>query len=358
LTDRNTIITFDVRVDQRDSLLLEPGHDIVPDSRSSSGEVMIQRFLTGVPGSPTGDEAIAVVLDRQSATTSALRRIRKMNYFSVLIVGDLDYHSGVESIDDLVVFQITSKGFGEILGISEPGVRSIVSGGSNRTFKFPEPITLLVESKFENRVTQSNIVGMLPGNSPLRNGEAIVVASIFGVGGRYATVPTFGYGDLGIGSSAILELARKYASGPPIPSSLERTLIFVHFDASDNQRRGITAFFENPVWSNSAIEKLILIGATDQQANDFMAVSSEYGIEVDALPVTIPDEYRESGFVGRRPHLFGSGVLPGDRSALGRRSVQESFDSAAREAMRLTDEAYTLIRDLAGDAASHSVSRR
>ncbi|MBP6001998.1 MAG: M28 family peptidase [Pyrinomonadaceae bacterium] len=119
-------------------------------------------------------------------------------------------------------------------------------------FRDTQPIVSYKINLVKKTSAAYNVIGILPGTDPLLKDEAIVIGAHYdhlGRGGQGSLAPNsqevhHGADDNASGTSAVIELARKFAS----EKKNRRTMIFVSFSGEEEGLLGSKYYVNNPVY--------------------------------------------------------------------------------------------------------------
>lgn len=158
----------------------------------------------------------------------------------------------------LPVFVATMKSAASMLGVAEPTLASVKQSLVDKkdvgaVAKISTDTIANISVKIVKKETQAfNVIGVLPGNDPKLKDEYIVIGAHYdhlGKGGRTSLDPYskkihYGADDNASGSSALIELARQFASD----KKNRRTILFMGFGAEEEGLIGSKHYVNNPIF--------------------------------------------------------------------------------------------------------------
>lgn len=276
-----------------DTTSLYAGLDFLPDAQSDSGEWIIRTLWidpaeagTAWPEAP----GPAVLLPEAKATVPYLHTLRAAGVRVVLIAGRLAPRVTSAPIAGLLVAQVTPTGAAHLLGTTPQAVESLLLGDARMRQALPRPATLRVVRTPPAYVEAINLLGFVAGKHPKRARELVIVATDMDNVGAIAGVSTFDADHLGIGTAALLEVARHYALFGAYGSVPERTVLFAVFSGGRQGHAGLRSYLRLPAWPLSQTRAVVYLGLDPQHAPDARALLAAQDIllyEVAPPPDTL-----------------------------------------------------------------------
>lgn len=235
-----------------DTLDFIPGFDVMPDSRSDSGTVVLRRAVFGATGAVPGPDAL-VLLDREAATPVRLRAIRREGGRAVLIVGDLHPALAPASVPGLLVAQATRRAAARLLGVPSRSLSMLVELPRPIVRTLPRTLTLRINARSRTVVEGYNLLGFLAGRHPVHARELVVVSADLDDVGAVPGARVVDTRHLGQGAAALMELARAYSAFGDRLSFPDRSILFILFTGQGSGQAGLRAFLSQATWPRSAI---------------------------------------------------------------------------------------------------------
>ncbi len=346
ITNRNTPQELSLSVARRDSINLVRGIDFVVDSRTGTQTGVFESFIGGFPRDEASEPSFAVAVRSAIATDSFLIRLHRMGYKAVFVIGPLTPGEARISVPEMSVIQMTEAAFGHLLSLSSTGVVSILDGSPGRSFTFPTPVTVTTRSAYAEDIRESNLVALIPGRSPGTNQELVVLLTLFNRGGPYVRTGTFSFEDLGIGSAALIELAKKWSEHLRYEADPTPSIMFAFVGGSATELDGVRAFLSNSLWSRESIREILIVGESKETGRQVGILADAYGIPTTTFDVEVPQNFRRAGFIAKGADLSRSGPRAIDTIKFEGRERRAAIGAATVEASRLTklvDEHLNLV---------------
>src|SRR5690606_1499882 len=198
------------------------------------------------------------------ATTRTLEALRDSGVRAVLAVGEVAPNSSSRKIDSLLVVKVSPEAAGRIVGRSE---LSFYDAGATPV-ALPRGIVLRTNTEFLPRASAINTMGFVAGKDPVRASELVIVCADLDSDGAFRGVRRTKPEDLGIGTAALLELARNYAYFSRLISIPERTILLAVWSGSRTDHAGLRAYLRHPLWVIDQTVAVVYIGLSDEKAEE------------------------------------------------------------------------------------------
>lgn len=318
-----------------DSTVFLPGVDFAVDGRSDAGEIRFdQVYLTSTPDASVRFSGQAVILLPESlATTRRLEALRDSGVRAVLAVGEVAPNSSSRKIDSLLVVKVSPEAAGRIVGRSE---LSFYDAGATPV-ALPRGIVLRTNTEFLPRASAINTMGFVAGKDPVRASELVIVCADLDSDGAFRGVRRTKPEDLGIGTAALLELARNYAYFSRLISIPERTILFAVWSGSRTDHAGLRAYLRHPLWVIDQTVAVVYIGLSDEKAEEVREILEPYGIPLST--VALPADTLTTRTPSATP-------APGQRTVPATEPVPDQAQMLQRAipaTRRLADEAHRVL---------------
>lgn len=327
-----------------DSLFLRPGLDFLPDGRSDAGRVQVNTWVAWadttrpLPAWPEPDAAVGVLLPARLATEAALRKLRARGARLALIVGDLRPHLAVAPVEGLAAAQVTPEAAALLLREAPARLSAwLAAGGPAR--HTDRDVHLRVETDYQRHLGAINILGYVAGKHPVHARELVLVCADLDAMGNFAGVRTLDFAHFGLGTAALLEVARNAGAVSRVWSVPDRSLLFAVWSGGRIGHAGLRAFLETPTWALDQVRAVIYVGLDPAEQPAVEALLAGYGLPLYALPPPAEPLYRPATVLlpapaGRRDPRPRPAVAPPDLSAI--------LDRAVLDARALADTTYAL----------------
>lgn len=265
-----------------DTLAFLPGTDFVVDGRSAAGEVRFDRiYLSDTPDTGRTYPGQAVVLLREvEATTTVLEALRDAGVRAVLIAGEALPASSARRIDSLLVVRISLEAAERIVGDSD--LLSFEAAGGAPII-LPRGIILRTDTDYLPRAAAINTMGFVAGKDPVRSSELVIVCADLDVAGPFMGARKTRAEDLGVGTAALLELARNYAYYARLISIPERTILFAVWSGSRMDHAGLKAYLRSPFWALDQTAMVLYVGLSEEKAGEVREILEPFGIPLETV---------------------------------------------------------------------------
>ena len=328
-----------------DSLVFYPGIDILADGRSDSGSVSVRILVntddtTGIHRAPDVPFGVVFREGRVDATTLALWR--SAGAVLAVTVEPLAPRFYDSRIPGLVAVQIEPV---SLLRLISPTAASAPFGEPVRQER---RIVARVRSDYEPRAGAMNVMGYIAGKHPVNGRDLVLVCADLDAVSDFAGVPTIDFKNFGIGTAAILEVARNLSFVSRRWSLPERSVMIAVWSGSQLGHQGLRYFLEDPTWSLPRVTSVIYVGLDEDEEPAVRSLLESRGIPLQAVHplaeplfdrpfVLLPDAAirrmaRESRRAARLEIEFDDRGIEPNMSAL--------IDSAVVQARTLADAAY------------------
>lgn len=180
-------------------------------------------------------------------------------------------------------------------------------------------------------------LGYVAGKHPERAAEAVLVAARLRPA---AGAPARGAAPPGVGTAALLELARLYGTAARYGNVPERTLLFAVFSGGGEPLAGLRQYLRYPLWPLDRTRAVVYLGLDPAEEAAVRSLLAEWGLPLFAVP---PDSLLNA------PAPAVQEPTPGNRRRGEAAATRSSALVAAGvgQALALADSANTLLFRLA-----------
>lgn len=322
-----------------DSTALALGYDFFPDGRSDSGSVVLS-FVHLAPGGEAsmfpsaGRSAEGVMLRGDAATTKRLDTLSSEGFRLALVVQDLEPVSATRAVDGMLVIQVTRQTAAWMLGFTPTIFDSIWDQPGVVLRSLPRRLRVEVDASTYPSLPTLNVAGFMTGRHPALSQELIIVAADIATWPMISGERVFDLADLGVGLSAMLEVARNEQSIARRLPHPARTVMFVALNSRDGQ--GLERLLATSPWLHDQIRRVIYIGLLDEDEAAVRRVLEPYEIPLDIV--------RASGTLTSGQRF----AFPVARVAHARSPIADAADRpAALDSSVLLSQAEEVVIDLA-----------
>lgn len=332
----NTIKGVSLTVAGRDSLRFVAGIDYVADGHTGVNTTEFDHFVAGPPGQIREGMAEVAVLPVEEGSFLNLRLLNNRGLSAVLLVGPLRHKVQPAAVDSMSVIRVTHRGFGRLMNVSPAGVSSILNANTPRVFALPTSVQLETEAVHQSDALRSNLIAILPGRFPSTSSELVVVAAQLD-SGNPGGVGHFDFTDMGIGAAVVVDAAVNLPEKIAFASKPTPSFMFVLFGGSPRNLEGFNSFLANSIWSRDKIVQILLVGFDENLGDRLEAEGRKHGVEVELIPVSVPSNFRRSGFVTRPADIARAGGRAEETVRFENRERRAAITAAGLEAQRLSD---------------------
>ena len=325
-----------------DTLVFIPGIDALLDGRTDGGRLEEDRVAIR-PDSAGRLGDVIVLWPAREATTEALLGLREQGARVVFTVGPLTPRRAREPIPGLVVLQMTETALGRMLGVGEAVARRIMAETRHRTRRLPRTIELDVAVEAPPVVEGINILGYVPGKTPVHASDLVVVCADLDAVGDLGGARVIDRAHPGSGAAAVLELARQYSVFADYLTIPDRTILFAVWSGARVGHAGLRAYLDEPGWARENIRSFIYVGPDAADTTALRALVEPRGWRFHAVlppdslapapePILLPEEPWMKVLRELRPE-----DVPPEPD------LDDDLTRAERAALVLADRAHRLI---------------
>jgi hypothetical protein len=264
-----------------DSTLFYPGIDFLPHGRSDSGEVSVRWLVvtedtTGIASAP--NFPFGVVLRQGDADGSFLRAWRDAGAALAIAVQPLAPRFHVDRVMGLVAIQLAPDAANALM----PRNWSTLASGSR--IELPMRIFALSRSDFQQNAGAINLLSYIAGKHPVSAKELVIVCADLDDISKYAGIETVDFQNFGVGTSALLEVARNLGYVSRRWSLPERSVLLAVWSGSQLGHQGLRHFLANPNWPRNRIATVIYVGLAPEEEPVVRQLLEEYGLSLHVIP--------------------------------------------------------------------------
>ncbi|MEX0822334.1 MAG: hypothetical protein WD021_09335 [Rhodothermales bacterium] len=344
----------------RDSTTYLAGIDYVPDALSDSGSVRVDRLVVAaddparatIPSEPFG----IVVPEGASAD---LRAWRNAGARIALVVSALRPRFEPAPIRNLLVTQITPGAASRLFAVPLAELDGYLSDFDGEVIELPQMLLAQIGTEYQPRAGAINILSYISGKDPVKRRELIVLCADLDAMGHFAGVSAIDYGNFGISTAAVMEVARNLSYVSRRWTVPDRSVMIAIWSGSQVGHAGLRDFLENPTWPLDRIGSVVYVGLSSDEEADVREMLGDVGI-----PLTVIRRPEEPLFDRDVVLVPSPSVqrLARERDptapVLERPNASALMDSAILRARRLGDSAYRNTMLQATDAATFFPARR
>lgn len=265
-----------------DTMRFYPGLDFWPEGRSDSGRVRIERLAVGVPQGRLLPST-GVLLPAEQATTEVLRRLAGAGAGAVLVVGPLTPRPAPHAVDGLPIVQVTLRVAAQLLGRAPTAVQALLKAETPQRFALTHPLRLQVAVHRNTVGGAMNTLGYVTGKHPVQYRDLVIVCADLDGVGEIAGVRSYDLRHFGVGTAALLEVARNasYVSRHwPLP---EATTLFAVWSGGRLGQAGLRAYLTQPTWPMRRVRAVIYLGLDPAERPAVEALLAPYGVPLYAV---------------------------------------------------------------------------
>lgn len=314
---------------ESDTLQFYNGVDYLPDGRSDSGQVEIGALVIDPVGATEGVRTLpgsAVLVPAQKASTEYLQTLREAGAQVALLMGPLTPRPATLPIRSLIVVQILPETAMGLMRITRANLSAQLGRDERLVWRLPRAVRLRVEGLALPQAGGLNVLGYTPGKHPALAEELVIVCADLDAVGTFAGVPTLDTAHLGVGATALLEVAEHYAFFARFESLPERSVLFAVFSGGRQGHAGLRAYLRHPLWALDHTRAVIYVGLDPSEEPAVRSLLDVYDLPL-RLVATPPDTLGARGVV----------LLP-ERRPPRRRTLRPSDEEAFRsDPPRLSD---------------------
>lgn len=267
-------------VSDADSLVLYPGIDILADGRSDSGSVSVRIVVntddtTGIRNAP--DVPFGVIFRAGYVDIATLARWRAAGAVLAVTVEPLTPRYFNARVQGLVAFQLEPR---SLLRLLSPHIAAETYG---RPVRLERRIVGRVRSDYEPRAGAMNVMGYIAGKHPVHARDLVLVCADLDALSDFAGVPTIDFENFGMGTAALLEVARNLSFVSRRWSLPERSVMFAVWSGSQLGHQGLRYFLEDPLWSIGRITSVIYVGLNADEEPVVRKLLEDHGLTLQTI---------------------------------------------------------------------------
>lgn len=344
---------FTLSRNRADTLVFAPGLDFLPDGRSDTGtlalaEVVIDPGAARPPAASLAGQA--VLLPAAPLDEDVLRAYQAAGARAILAVGALAPRPATAPLSGIILVQLTPQTAARLLGLRPEAVPALFDVASPTLRTLPRRAHLSVRAQTLPLTGALNVLGYVPGKNPAYADELVIVCADLDAVGAMPGVRTLDALHLGVGTAALLEVARQYAYFSQFSTVPERTILFAVFSGARQGHAGLQSYLRRPPWPLAKTHALLYAGLAAEEAPAVEALVAAYDLPFHALAPP-PDSLglpRSVLLPDHRPPREPTARPRGEtepRPATPRRSllVQVGSDQALRLAAELHEALLPLV---------------
>ncbi len=329
-----------------DSVMFYPGIDMLADGRSDSGSVSVQTIVitddtTGVGAAPR--TPFAVLFREGGVSDETLARWRSAGAVLAITVESLTPRFYRVPMTGLVIFQLSPRA---LLKLLSPDAAARSYGESIR---LDRRIVGRVRAAYESTAGAINVMGYVAGKHPQHARDLVLVCADLDAVSDFAGVQTINFEKFGVGTAALLEVARNLTYVSRRWSLPERSVMVAIWSGSQLGHTGLRYFLEEPTWSLGRITSVIYVGLDPNEEPVVRKLLADKGLSLDVIPappdplyewplILMPDPaVRRMARESQRRELNAAAEFVDDPALPDLSAV---VDSAVVQARRLADAAY------------------
>ncbi len=341
-------------VSGQDSTSFYPGIDFLPHGRSDSGAVSVHLLVVtedtaGIASAPK--RPFGVLFRDGEADGTTLRAWRDAGAVLAITVAPLRPRFYTDRVRRLIAIQLTAGAAGVLM----PTYRSVSRPGE--AFELQRRIVAHVHSNFLPNAGAVNLLALVAGKHPQRARDVVLVCADLDAIASYAGVETVDYRNFGVGTSALLEVARNLGFVSQRWHVPEKSVLMAVWSGSQLGHEGLREFLANPIWEVDRITSVIYVGLRSEEEPFVRRLLEERGLTLHVIspPVTplferplvlLPDPSLRRLARGRLEDQTSMGdgdpfALP-DMDAVVARAVEQAREMAATAYERLIIETTDL----------------
>lgn len=327
-----------------DSLVFYPGIDILADGRSDSGSVSVRIVVntddtTGIHQAPK--VPFGVLFQEGSVDRTTLARWRAAGAVLAITVEPLTPRFYNARVPGLLAFQLTP---GSLLRLISPEVAAAPYG---RPIRQERRIVGRVRSDYEPRAGAMNVMGYIAGKHPVHGRDLVLVCADLDAVSDFAGIPTIDFGNFGVGTAALLEVARNLSFVSRRWSLPERSVMIAVWSGAQLGHQGLRYFLENPTWSLSRVTSVIYLGLTADEEPAVRKLLADRGLTLHVIPPSAEPLFERSLVLTPDPAIRR---MQRERSRAARTAPAPDRDEVAPDMSVVVDSAVVQARRIA-DAA-------
>lgn len=269
-------------VSGQDSTAYHLGVDFMPHGRSDSGSVSVQVLVvtSDTAGIAMAPQRPFGVLFRDGAVDGTkLRAWRDAGAVLAITVEPLRPRYFSDRVRHLIAIQLAPQAAGRLMPtyrlVSEPG----------EAFELRRRIVAQVHANFQPNAGAVNILGLISGKHPELARDAVLVCTdLDAIGGSYAGVETVDYRNFGVGTAALLELARNLGFVSRRWLIPERSILMAVWSGSQLGHEGLREFLARPTWALDRIVSVIYVGLGPEDEPAVRQLFEERGLDLHVIP--------------------------------------------------------------------------
>ena len=263
-----------------DSTLFYPGIDFLVHGRSDSGYASVRTFVvtedtTGLSSAPSGP--FGVVFRRGDVEGAILRAWRGAGAVLAIAVQPLTPRFHADRIPGLLAVQITRRISD---GLLVPNWSNIPAGS---TIDLPWRIVALARTDFQQSAGAINLFGFVAGKHPVSARELVLICADLDGTSNFAGTQTVDFENFGVGTAALLEVARNLGSVSRRWSLPERSVLLAVWSGSKLGHQGLRHFLSNPYWERDRITAVIYVGLDDEEVVPVQRLLETHGLALHVI---------------------------------------------------------------------------
>ena len=255
-----------LRATGTDSLIFFPGIHFLPDGRSDCGSIQVRNVTlhpepeSVAPRDTVSNENGLALILASEATTSSLIRLRDIGFRGVLVVGRLEPQLAVRPVEGLLVSQVTVQTASLLVGLSVDALSLLLSSREQRRLSLPRVVYQYVATDSRPMAGAINIMGYVAGKHPKYSKQMVIVCSDMDAVGQFVGIRTIDFAHFGIGTAALLEVARNVSHVARYWVIPDRTVMFAIWSGARIGYSGLRSYLEHPTWSLDQTAAIIYVG--------------------------------------------------------------------------------------------------
>ena len=264
-----------------DSTIFYPGIDFLPHGHTDSGEVSVRWLVlaedtAGIASAP--NLPFGVVFDQGDVDGSILRAWRDAGAVLAIEVQPLAPRYHTDRVRGLVAIQLAPNAANDLI----PRNWSTLASGSR--IELPGRIIALARADFQRNAGAINLLSYVAGKHPVSAKDLVIVCADLDDISTYAGVESVDFQNFGVGTSALLEVARNLGYVSRRWSLPERSVLLAVWSGSQLGHQGLRHFLANPNWPRHRISSVIYMGLAPDDEPAVRQLLAEHGLSLHVVP--------------------------------------------------------------------------